>query len=466
MVGPEKLEKFFLAVKKELEKSINHIKSYCWDLKKVNGRQTIHLHPKKMSEVLLMNLPFVILIKIFSMLPPKTILQCRCLCKTLMTLLSDDEFVNFHLMRSPTCLLVNNKYSKCPESLFWYTRSKDSHCFSLIELEDEPNCHDLRHAEGSKMRFREDLEENGMVFIGSINGLVCLHESQTLSQSVHVWNPTLREYITLPQNENIRESIVRYGFGFSSTNNHYKVIRIMQETQKVNSSTGNRQRICKSECHVYTLGTGEWRSIGNALFVYSRSDQGIFLNGNLHWLIEDLNGPEFISSLDLETEMFQPFPAPPQLTKKNLATLNLFGEYLSVCDNTSISETVVWVMKEYGVGSSWSKDIIIQKIPNPLAQYFEVVHVIKVFKDGEVLLLWCEDELLLYHPQRRGFKALNVRDLIGEPQPSGNAIRIDEQDEEEEEDEEDDLFPCIDALCYVSSFITLKKVGEKMVYKY
>ncbi|CDP21974.1 unnamed protein product [Coffea canephora] len=280
--------------------------------------------------------------------------------------------------------------------------------------------------------------------VGSINGLICLNEFDHKHDAVYLWNPIIRESITLPMPEGVRSypNIVSYGFGSSSETRKYKVVRIFQELEK------NTRRILKSNCDVYTLGeeTESWRRIGHAPFLYnSCRTHGVFLNRNLHWLIGDQAGSELISCFDLETELFSPFPAPPELSKDfNLASLRLFGGCLSLCDNTSDYEIVIWVMKEYGITKLWTKDIVIDKEPADLVgPSFEVVRVFKVFEDGNILLLWRDDILLSYHSRRQILHQSGVHKLIK---------KIDDQMNE-------DGYPCIEVMEYVPTFLSLETFG-------
>lgn len=65
----------------------------------------------------------------------------------------------------------------------------------------------------------------------------------------------------------------------------------------------------------------------------------------------------------------------------------MLGECLCVCDNICSSfddlRIVIWVMKDYGMKESWSKEIV---IPDPLGYLNGMVHPLKVFKDGTLII--------------------------------------------------------------------------------
>lgn len=132
----------------------------------------------------------------------------------------------------------------------------------------------------------------------------------------------------------------------------------------------------------------------------------MFLNGNLHWWTTDDDdtegGSKFINCFDVEQELFKPFPSPPpqtDLRKISLGCLGILRDRLCMCDNTSSSDIVVWMMKEYREKLSWCKEMVIEKSPLlPIGQFYEVVYPLKVFEDGEVLFAWQESFFFSYHP--------------------------------------------------------------------
>lgn len=70
-----------------------------------------------------------------------------------------------------------------------------------------------------------------------------------------------------------------------------------------------------------------------------------------------------------------------------------------MCDNSSDSDLVIWVMKEYGVSESWMKEIVIRKESDLACLLYDVVTPIKVWKNGDILMIWHDDFLYSYSPQ-------------------------------------------------------------------
>ncbi|KAL3535300.1 hypothetical protein ACH5RR_003761 [Cinchona calisaya] len=298
---------------------------------------------------LFMNLPSAIITNILSRLSTKTITQCLCVCKTWLKLLSSPAFAS---LRSPPYLIMHNRFCN----------------FNLIELEDEPNYHDIYYVPGTNTEHPKGFPER-MAMFGSINGLICFHQVGFSSPVVYLWNPCMGEYITIESPGGIMEfpKVVTFG--------------------------------------VYT--------------------DGIFLNDNLHWLISDPDGLELISCFDLDKEVFQPFPAPPELCQYNLASLEVYKECLSVCDNTSDFDFVIWVMKDYGFKSSWNKEFVINKNHiDRIGCYYETIHIVKVLEDGEVLLLWDDFWFRTCNAKRKTLHDVDIYKLIGKDENSPSSSEV------------------------------------------
>ncbi|KAL3535299.1 hypothetical protein ACH5RR_003760 [Cinchona calisaya] len=397
------------------------------------------------NEAHFLNLPSHVINDILSRLPIKTVIRSKSVCKTWLNLLSESEFINLHLSRSRPCLIIQNLD----------VNPSDENRFNLVQFQDElADHHDIFYVSGNKIKPPKSCAENGLNLsvIGSINGLVCLNEFEHKHDVIYLWNPTIGESVTLqvPEGERSYPNTVSYGFGLSNETRQYKIVRIFQELEKI-----TRKKL-KSNCDVYTFGEepGSWRRIGDAPFLYSCNKHGVFINGNLHWLIHDQEGPQLISCFDLEKEMFSPFPAPPEISRDfNLASLGVFGGCLSLCDNSPDDEIVIWVMKEYGITKIWSKEIVIDKETADLVgPSYDVVRVLKVFKDGDILLLWRDDILLSYDSEKRILHQSGAYKLIE---------NLDDQVNEEGYVAE--RYPCIEATEFVSSFLSLKNFGFEIV---
>lgn len=124
------------------------------------------------------------------------------------------------------------------------------------------------------------------MILGSINGLTCLSRDQRFTVQTEflycICNPITNEYVMLPPIERDCGDIDHFpcwtsGFGYVSSTNEYKVVRIMLKTEFY-------------IVHIYTLGSGSgWRNLGSFNLGSNRylKKTGFFANGALYW--RDLN---------------------------------------------------------------------------------------------------------------------------------------------------------------------------------
>ncbi|KAL2231923.1 F-box protein At3g07870-like [Sesamum indicum] len=344
-----------------------------------------------MSQEFFTYLPSELIINILSRLPIRTIISCKSVCKSWLNLLDTPEFAKSHLSISVPGLIL-------------YESRRHLEYLEIFEFEDELDleAHELHYNPVTEISSREFINEEhpGLGIQGSANGLVCFRKIGQHPETVYVCNPITRDYIQLPTPGTIWHypTIVTYGFGASKTSGQHKVVRIYHECRR-DPDNHKLLGIPKSECWVYTLGTGSWRRIApGPKLEYNCRSTGAFLNGNLHWLVTDLEGSDWISCLDLETEVFSTLSPPPDIPERRgfLGDLTVLGDCLCMCDNTSDDEIVIWLMKEYGVEKSWTKEFVISKVPNYAGESYEVVYPIKIFKDGDILMAW-QDFYLFYH---------------------------------------------------------------------
>lgn len=104
-----------------------------------------------------------------------------------------------------------------------------------------------------KMNFAKqfDLQNYECDLVNSCNGLVCLSGVQ--EGSIYVCNPVLGEYITIPVPDDYGRYNKSFALGFNVRTNEFKVLHTFKVLPYL------------LEAEIYTLGTGSWRSIGNAL---------------------------------------------------------------------------------------------------------------------------------------------------------------------------------------------------------
>ncbi|KAL8508454.1 hypothetical protein ACS0TY_018905 [Phlomoides rotata] len=304
-------------------------------------------------------LPPEMIIDIISRLPIRTIINCKCVCKSWFNLVETHEFVQSHHARSVPRLAAFNF----------------SH--QLFRVED-----------GLNLTF-DSCCKDYLRIGGSVNGLLFVRD--LTNKRACVLNPITRDGINF---DNFYAYRVTYcGFGTSKITGKYKLVTIFH----------NDEGTFTSYCYVYTLGTGLWRHIKPDSWVYySHNDEGTFLNGNLHWLVRDYEGTHWISCFDLENELFTTFSPPPLLSRRGYAQrrVHALEDCLCLSDTTPYDDKIViWLMEEYGMEKSWTKKFVIGKnFENLRRQNLQYDHInpIRVSKDGDVLMLLIERYIFSY----------------------------------------------------------------------
>ncbi|KAJ9552393.1 hypothetical protein OSB04_016438 [Centaurea solstitialis] len=347
-------------------------------------------------------LPAELTMDILSRLPVKTIIRCKLVCKKWRNFVSDSFFVNLHLSRSPLVLMIQekDKYSYFPGILKW------------MEIEHKVDHHDLRYDPLMSLDLNMiSVFQNSLINqMGSVNGFICLWQfSPKLKFSdTYICNPVTREIMILPrQQQNYKQgfSTVAYGFGVTSLTVEYKVVRIFKSS-----------RPSVLEADVYTLGTGQWRSLGPVPYRLYGS-RGEFLNDRFHWIVyKKKDSPERICTFDLTSETFQLFPSPPSETidesyrpSQSLAVLK--G---CLCKSDSYgSQFSLWVMKEYGIKKSWHKEVVItHSISHGLGRpYLKAISLTEGLKDGSILLV-SMGKLWAFYPRSKTIEEIEMIDYF------------------------------------------------------
>ncbi|KAJ0801407.1 putative F-box domain-containing protein [Helianthus annuus] len=309
-------------------------------------------------------LPDNVMCEVISRLPVKTIIRCKCVCKKWRDLVSDSYFVHLHLSRSRDAALMILTTTR-PGILKWVELGHEAEnpCVRVKWL-DLMGC--------------APVADYYQTLVGSVNGLICSFQfSNEDDQQVVIFNPVLEEHMILPQP---RQDLSQLGYGFGvSRGGEYKVIRICARI----SSTPNlydEDKIEAVEIEVYTLGTGQWRILGQTplnLNLKPWPNSGVFVNSHVYWL-----GDDQIYDFDLNTETFELFPSPPGDNRESEKMLGVLKGRLSRVSWCSLG-LEVWVMKE----ESWSKEITLQEDICHLSGYgFRPVCLFDGLKGASILM--------------------------------------------------------------------------------
>ncbi|PWA90773.1 F-box associated domain, type 1 [Artemisia annua] len=347
------------------------------------------------------DLPPNVMVDILSRLPVKTIIHCKCVCKNWQKIVLDSYFANYHLSRSPKGLMIQHNYE---EHMGGYSKPN---VLKWVEIEDEQDYHRLQHDPVMclDLNIAPIFQEAQLLQVGSVNGLICLWEYGPRVDNTYICNPITREYMILPRQQYYREgyATIVYGFGVSLRTNDYKVIRTFEGDIPPDQTSRSRPSLLEAE--VYTLGTGQWRSLGHIPY-WLCGYFGPFLNGHVHWIVVDKDSPEELCAFDFDSETFKLFPSPPseaiEESQIHFVSLGVLNGCLSQSD-TFDSQFTIWVMKEYGIKKSWHKEVVIKESISPDLDWimWEPMHLLEGLKDGTILMVYYEDKLLAYDPQSK-----------------------------------------------------------------
>ncbi|KAL7590489.1 F-box protein At3g07870 [Lactuca sativa] len=244
---------------------------------------------------------------------------------------------------------------------------------------------------------------------GSCNGLICL-SILPIASIILLWNPATRVFKDLPVSPIDRPQAgpikVVLGFAFDDVTNDYKVLRIVYYGYPLN------------QVEMYSLNTNTWKEIKTRVqFLIFESSCSVFLKGRFHWTaigFEEMHGKKLIVCFDFREEAFH-YIMPPEFDfggwdaegedssmSKVSWTAVAFKDSLAVigsAGNGSGKRFEVWVMKEYGVVSSWTKYRSFElqtKVGRPLGCGLK----------GEFLLEKDNNQLVLYDSDSQRIKNL------------------------------------------------------------
>ncbi|KAG8375181.1 hypothetical protein BUALT_Bualt10G0073600 [Buddleja alternifolia] len=332
----------------------------------------------------LMDLPIPVLHEILFRLPINSIMKVKLVCRALYELLSDPDFaVNYTKISTFATLVGTTNFCKD-------TCAFDN--LDLVEVSDSHEC--IRTTFKTKIR-----GVSGFDLVGACNGLLCLSAWKWRTDVVYVCNPIMGEYMALPECKIEQNENSEYGFGFCTSTNNYKVLKIVWKPFPV-----------YKEVEIFTIGIDEtWRGLAIRKILFTNFlNNSVALNGAFHWFIMD-NGSSRICTFDLGEEKLGQLSHPPGLLL-NLYCMKLMSinNQLSLVDGLGSPVVAIWKMKEYAVAESWTKDMVldISFISELQCRSLEPVTILQ---NGDMLFSHLStDYLLLYNPIKRKVTQIRV----------------------------------------------------------
>ncbi|PQP93578.1 F-box/kelch-repeat protein [Prunus yedoensis var. nudiflora] len=330
-----------------------------------------------------LRLPEEIFDEILLRLPSKSVGRCSSVCKSWNSLVN--TFFRYH-----TRYQSNNHHNEAQLLLLQFHDSwirsiinrrphalhRDNSACNLYTKLPNPfvACNKLTTC----LRGAKQVED--VTVVGTCNGLVCLVAGDDeIHFAASIWNPCIRKLVALPKpGLAVYKDIdqVRYGFGYDSCTDDYKVLRCV-----------NHKYIRQSTCQVeiWSLARGSWKSLSSAADhvilpanfhpgqLFNRSGV-VFVNGALHWLQLARNMDYLVASFDMASELFGETTVPEALRNKLHSKPGLeeqewfISKYresialVKICnyDPWIRYRVEIWVMAEYGVVASWANLCTVQ----------------------------------------------------------------------------------------------------------
>ncbi|KAK9084688.1 hypothetical protein Sjap_025099 [Stephania japonica] len=360
-------------------------------------------------------LPPEVILEIIARLPIRSLLQFRCVCKAWRTLAQDPYLLLNYQIRSTQnnpCLILHS----------------ESSLHDQLHIIDED--HHNNQALPSKLNHHFNSAMPNFDIRGSFNGFLCLTDTQ-VPDTTYIYNPFIGESIQLPPViKHFTYQRVALGFGFDRVSKAYKVIRCVYCIPEPGRRAHMPYGIIDSNISIHTLGTDSWRNLGTKPPRWlDWSSPTALVNGFLHWPTKahKYKQSHDIVAFDFATEEFHevPYPSCPSFSRNMYSLVELGGRLCAVDHSYCNGKVEVWVMKEYNVASSWSKDYIVgahapvglnlglnlsDRMRN---KWFSLkyVQVLCLMKTGELLIEYGRQAFACYDPEEAEFRDLNIHGL-------------------------------------------------------
>lgn len=379
------------------------------------------------------DLPAVIFMDIALRLPIKSILACRCVCRTWRETVSDPEFAKLHFKRAKQGLILRTtEPSHVSRTLFTvelenynfdYTCQKQC-CFEehlrinldtklKLPLRDSKMVLNGKLDAMAKAKFKGGSKSKKLMatkprddkycIVNSCNGLICLSEPKG-NNPVAVCNPVTGEYMQLTGFVNFskRTLPINAGFGYCIDTNQYKAVRIYIKPV-IPRDTGEWRRH-RLVAEVQTLGSGLWEEVAST----PKSHEGLkcptYANGKVYWLLfPGFCYPGKVIWFDVKTEQFNSVALPKyrfeEECKPYATTMGVSGDSICICHASD--RLRIWLMED-GAKNTWKTAFSIDWEEGRWPKYGSY-YPMKLYDSG-VLIFHTSSCLIYYDPKKSGFK--------------------------------------------------------------
>ncbi|XP_073029423.1 F-box/kelch-repeat protein At3g06240-like [Primulina eburnea] len=352
-------------------------------------------------------LPTDVLIQVLIRLPVKSIVKFRSVSKTWRDLIKSPMFVQEHQKRGRKQRVLLVKRFLPPKTRDYKAISSSRHWTSILkdlEISSYGHLHIVTHSlppqnrQGKTYSFHDPeflkllvspdllipipililnasnipLQRHWNLNIsihGPCNGLICI----AFEETVFLCNPALREYKMIPPLRFPLDYIsipLQHGFWFEPITGVYKVIRITNISYMADMVPGAEISFVFGESQVrfdlYNSASNSWKQIDAKVPDISYlPGYDLFYNGTIHWIA--INASYSFPSIlcfDVSEETSRQLYLPDNFNPsvRNLRLME-FNDSLAVVryphPRIQPYKTEIWVMTEYGVKESWTKQFVI-----------------------------------------------------------------------------------------------------------
>ncbi|KAF6159089.1 hypothetical protein GIB67_032706 [Kingdonia uniflora] len=173
-------------------------------------------------------------------------------------------------------------------------------------------------------------------------------------------------------------------------------------------------RVEKHKAYVYTLGSGSWRKVEDSIYsltVCNNTSLNEVLNGVIHGIGFNTLDQEIIIGFDIKEEVFREIRIPnhgyDKIYSYNEYTTDIMVLGGHLCVYFSFYYHVdVWILKEYGVPNSWTKQF---SFIQPTLERMYLANVISIGNNGEILFHHMGKGVVSYKPENGKLKHFQMR---------------------------------------------------------
>ncbi|KAL8146535.1 hypothetical protein AgCh_004315 [Apium graveolens] len=333
----------------------------------------------------LSDLPVEVLCEIFLKLPMRSLLSCKCVCKSFDELIKSPTFIASHVNHNSS----SKTNTSCSVSILVIDgnyRDRSEHI--LIGTKDNSVTSIRRVRQSNPLTIPTSV-------IGSCNGLFCASLEMIGEQwgsHIILWNPVTRDNRYLPKpkiDAPERQLFPVFAFGYSPQSNEYKVVRFISYYSSGNITLPSPSDVFIMQIEVYKMSTDSWTvldakalpcdgpdhmSLESDPFLplhFGHSTRTLFLKGAFHWLaVNPKNVTDVcvaVVAFDLEREELKlnSILEPRRILHAKKGQLEVINDLLGLIVPHSPTEYPpdfdIWLMNDYGNRESWTKHYVVEQ---------------------------------------------------------------------------------------------------------